>query len=64
MQRELDLVRAHQPRALDVDQLAVEHVALEQHLLRAALEVAQVELGLAQDDAVVAPISDTRSAPR
>ena len=55
---QLDLVGAHQARALDVDQLAVEHVALEQHLLLAALEVAQVELGLAQHDAVAADLGD------
>ena len=36
--RELDLVRAHEARAVDVDQLPVEHVLLQQHLLRAALE--------------------------
>jgi len=46
-QRELDLVGAHQARTLDVDQLAIEQVALEQHLLGPALEAAQVELGLA-----------------
>ena len=62
-ERELDLVGAHEPRALDVDQLAVEQVALQQHLLGAALEGAQVELGLAQHDAV-APMSETRSTPR
>ena len=33
-ERELDLVGAHQARALDVDQLAVEQIALQQHLLR------------------------------
>ena len=51
-ERELDLVGAHEPRALDVDQLPVEQVALEQHLLGAALERPQVELRLAHDDAV------------
>src|SRR6202035_134269 len=35
------------------DQLTVEHVALEQHLLLASLEGAQVELCLAQDHSVV-----------
>ena len=56
-ERELDLVGAHQPRALDVDQLAVEQVALQQHLVGAALEVAQVELGLAQHDAAGADLA-------
>ena len=40
--RELDLVGSHQPRAFDVDQLTVEHVPLQQHLVGPALEVAQV----------------------
>ena len=34
--RELDLVRAHEPGAVDVDQLPVEHVLLQQHLAPAA----------------------------
>ncbi len=61
-ERELDLVGAHQAGALDVDQLAVEQVALEQHLLGAALETAQVELRLAQDDAAGADLRDALGA--
>src|SRR5271154_6945611 len=57
-QRELDLVRAHQSRALDVDQLPVEQVAFEEHLLWTALEVAQVELGLAQHHAGGSDVGD------
>jgi hypothetical protein len=41
--RELDLVDTHQARVIHVDQLMVEHVVLEQHLFRAALETSQVE---------------------
>ena len=58
-QGELDLVGAHQARALHVDQLAVEHVAPQQHLLGAAIEATQVELGLAQDDSVGPDVRDT-----
>ena len=61
-QCQLDLVRAHQPGALHVDQLPVEQIALQQHLLGAALEVAQVELGLAQDDAAGADLRDALDA--
>ena len=42
--RELDLVRADEPGAVDVDQLPVEHVLLQQHLLRPPLEVLEIEL--------------------
>ena len=42
--RELDLVRPHEPGAVDVDQLAVEDVLLQQHLLRPPPEVLEVEL--------------------
>ena len=66
---QLDLVRPHQSCAVDIDQLAVEHVALEQDLLLATLEVAQVELGLAQDHPIVGLPTrgrrpDRRCAPR
>ena len=40
---DLDLVRAHEPGAVDVDQLPVEDVVLEQHLALAAAEGLQVE---------------------
>ena len=42
--RELDLVRAHEPGTVDVDQLPVEDVLLQQHLLRPPLEVLEIEL--------------------
>ena len=52
--RELDVVRAPQPRAVDVDQLPVEHVLPQQHLLRAPLERPQVEpVGREHDLAVL-----------
>src|SRR5579862_870273 len=41
---ELDLVGAHEPGAVDVDQLPVENVLLEENLLRAAAEMLEVEL--------------------
>jgi hypothetical protein len=55
---QLDLVRSHQARALDVDQLPVEHVLLEQHLLGAPLERPQVELDLAQLNVSVPNLAD------
>src|SRR6185312_13707493 len=59
---ELDLVGANEARALDVDQLTVEQVALEQDLLGAPLEVAQVELRLAQHDPARADVRDALHA--
>ena len=56
--RELDLVRADEPRAVDVDQLPVEHVLLQQHLLRAALERLQVEPRARSVDAAVLDLRD------
>jgi hypothetical protein len=56
--RKLDLVRPHQARALDVDQLPVEHVLLEQHLLGAPLERPQVEPDLAQFHVSVPDLAD------
>ena len=41
--RELDVVGPDQPRSLDVDQLAVEHVLTQEHLARATLEMTQIE---------------------
>src|SRR3979411_2226383 len=32
--RDLDLVRAHEPRTVDIDQLAIQNILLQQHLLR------------------------------
>ena len=61
-QRELDLVGAHQPRALDVDQLAVEQVALAAAPPRGGARTAQVELGLAHHDAVGADLRDAVGA--
>ena len=45
--RDLDVVRPHEPRTVDVDQLPVEHVLLQQDLLRAAGERLQIEPRLA-----------------
>ena len=41
---QLDLARAHEPRGVDVDQAATEHVRAEQHLAGPALELREVEL--------------------
>jgi len=41
--RELDLVGAHEPGAIDVDELVIEDVLLEQHLLWAAHEAFEVK---------------------
>src|SRR5205085_10524695 len=57
-ERQLDLVRADQPRTLDVDQLPIEEITLEQHLLGPALEPAEVELGLTKHDPVRADVRD------
>ena len=57
---ELDLVGAHEPRALDIDQLAVEHVFLQQHLLRATFEPAEVELYRAQRRTTLVDFVDLR----
>jgi hypothetical protein len=59
--RQLDLVGADQPRAVDVDQLVVEDVVAERDLVGAPLERAQVEFRLVS---VTAPgaIDATRSA--
>ena len=57
-ERQLDLVRADQPGTLDVDQLPIEEIALEQHLLGPALEAAEIELGRAQDDACPGDVGD------
>jgi hypothetical protein len=62
--RQLDLIGSDQPRALDVDQLAVEQVTLEQHLLGTAFERAQVELGLAHDNATGADLRDAVGAQK
>ena len=41
---QLDVAGGHQPRGVDVDQAAIEHVGAEQHLSGPALELGQVEL--------------------
>jgi hypothetical protein len=55
---QLDLVRPHQARALDVDQLPLEHVLLEQHLLGTPLERPQVEPDLTQLHVSVPDLTD------
>ena len=42
---ELDLAGAHEPRGVDVDQAAAEHVRAQQDLAGAPLELRKVELG-------------------
>src|SRR5205807_5569235 len=49
--RDLDLVRPHQARAVDIDQLPIEHVLAEQHLARSSLEAAEVDLSDRELDA-------------
>ncbi len=55
---DLDVVGANEPRTFDVDQLAVEHVFLQQHLLRTAFERLQVETCLVQDDPAQPDLAD------
>jgi hypothetical protein len=54
----LDLVRPDEPRTVDVDQLPVEHVLLQQHLVRAPFERLQVEPPCAHADAAVLDLRD------
>ena len=56
--RDLDLVRAHQPRAVDVDQLPVEQVFTQQQLPFPTLERLQVEAGLGQRYSAVLDLAD------
>ena len=55
---DLDLVRAHEPGAVDVDQLPVEQVLAQQQLALAALERLQVEPRLGEGDAAVLDLAD------
>ncbi len=41
--RQFDLVRAYEPRTIDVDQLTIEHVFAKEHLLGPPLEGTEVE---------------------
>src|SRR5581483_11928606 len=56
--RELDLVRAHEACAVDVDELPVEQVLLQEDLLRAALERLEIEARRPQPDAAVLDLLD------
>ena len=55
---DLDLVRAHEPGAVDVDQLPVEQVFAQQQLAFAPLERLQVEPRLGEGDAAVLDLAD------
>ena len=55
---ELDVVRAPQARPVDVDQLTVEDVLAQQHLVGPALERAQVEPVGGERDASVVELGD------
>ena len=54
----LDLVGADEAGAVDVDQLAVEHVFTEQHFAGASPKVLQVDALLAQHDAALGDLGD------
>ena len=56
--RDLDLVCAHKPGAVDVDQLPVEQVFAEQQLALASLERLQVEPRLRESDAAMLDLGD------
>ncbi len=56
--RELDLVRTDEPGAVDIDQLPVEHVLLQEHLVGAPFERLQVEPSCAHADAAVLDLRD------
>ena len=55
---DLDLVRAHEPGTVDVDQLPVEQVFPEQQLALSPLERLQVEPGLRERDPAVFDLAD------
>src|SRR5262249_22531893 len=55
---DLDVVRANKPRTLHVDQLAIEHVLLQQHLLGPTSERLQIKPRLAQRYAAGADLAD------
>ncbi len=46
----LDLIRPHQPRTVDVNELPIEYIRLQQHLLRSSGERLQIERRLADHD--------------